>query len=473
MNKDLFHNLLCLPKNQEDYINMKNESINTHNPILPLEHHVPDCEAHVMPDGNLYLYGSYDDRDDVYCSEEYHVVSTPDMKHWTVHETSLRGKKIPWFNNPDAPKDPVIDWSHPTPFIQKLMANVSQDSMLEQFQKQENEEKPPLLFAPDCISKDGKYYLYFCMSDDSEGVAVSDSPTGPFQNPVQLPIGGIDPAIFIDDDGSAYLYWGQLFSHGVKLNPDMVSFDKEKIVDNLVTEEEHYFHEGSSMRKIGDTYYYVYANIEHGKPTSLGYSTSKSPLGPFTYQGVIIDNAPCDPASWNNHGSIECVNGQWYIFYHRCSRGKEQYRRLCIEPITILPDGTIPEVKMTSQGPGRPFGSGETIYGYQACEVSGKVYIDTDGEGSEYLSHIADGDRAVFRYAESENGFSKAVLNTLGKAEVKILLDGKTAGMIQIEEDGEHELTFSEMSEKEKQQELVLEFVNPSNFKVIGITLYD
>lgn len=109
--------------------------------------------------------------------------------------------------------------------------------MKEAFEKSEEKEKPPLLFAPDCIYRNRKYYLYFCMPDDSEGVAVSESPEGPFTNPVQLPCGGIDPAIFIDDDGQAYYYWGQLFSHGVKMNEDMVSFDPAGIVDDLVTEE--------------------------------------------------------------------------------------------------------------------------------------------------------------------------------------------------------------------------------------------
>ena len=125
------------------------------------------------------------------------------------------------------------------------------EDMKEKFEKEDQGSKPPLLFAPDCLPKDGKYYLYFCMPDDSEGVAVSEKPEGPFSKPVQLPCGGIDPAIFIDDDGQAYLYWGQLFSHGVRLNPDMVSFDPKTIVDDLVTEEKHFFHEGSSMRKIG------------------------------------------------------------------------------------------------------------------------------------------------------------------------------------------------------------------------------
>ena len=74
------------------------------------------------------------------------------------------------------------------------------------FEKEDEGEKAALLFAPDCIEKDGKYYLYFCMQDDSEGVAVSDRSEGPFSDPVQLPCGGIDPAVFIDDDGQAYYY---------------------------------------------------------------------------------------------------------------------------------------------------------------------------------------------------------------------------------------------------------------------------
>ena len=412
---------------------------NTHNPILPLEYHIPDSEGHVMPDGRLYIYGSFDDRGDIYCSEKYHVVSTADMKEWTLHDISFEGKDVPWFDDPDAPKYLGIDWSCPTPFIRKMLENMDMAGEKEKFESKEDEVRPPLLFAPDCIFRNGKYYLYFCMPDDSEGVAVSDSPEGPFVNPVQLPCGGIDPAVFMDDDGQAYFYWGQLFSHGVKMNTDMVSFDADTIIDDLVTEEEHFFHEGSSMRKIGDTYYYVYADMERGKPTSLGYATGKSPLGPFTYQGIIIDNDGCDPASWNNHGSIECVNGQWYVFYHRCSRGVQQYRRLCIEPITINADGTIDEVKMTSQGPGEPFGAGEIIYGYQACGLSGSVYIDTDGQGSEHLAHIAEGDRAVFRYVKSEPGFTNIVIEAEGTGEIEVLLDGNCVGNVRITENGKTE----------------------------------
>lgn len=443
---------------------------NTRNPILPLEYHVPDSEGHVMPDGKLYIYGSFDDREDVFCSDKYHVVSTPDMEHWTVHEVSLKGQQIPWFNNPDAPKYPGIDWSHPTPFIQKMLAQAAAngEDMKEAFEKAEEGEKPPLLFAPDCIYKDGKYYLYFCMPDDSEGVAVSDKPEGPFENLIQLPCGGIDPAIFIDDDNQAYYYWGQLFSHGVKLNSDMVSFDRDKIVDDLVTEEEHFFHEGSSMRKIGDIYYYVYANMERGKPTSLGYATSKSPLGPFTYQGIIVDNDGCDPASWNNHGSIECVNGQWYVFYHRCSRGVQQNRRLCIEPITILPDGTIPEVKMTSQGVGLPFAPREKIMGYQACGLTGTAYIQVDESYGEKLTNISTGDTAIFRYVHSESGWNHISFTCNGSGTIEVLMNGKKAGFAEIKAGV---CVESELVMESGEYELTLNFVESDGLEVLEFVL--
>lgn len=439
---------------------------NMRNPILPLKYHVPDGEAHVMPDDRLYIYGSYDDRDDVYCSSRYHVVSTPDMNHWTVHDTAFRGEMVPWFDDPDAPHYPGIDWSRPTPFIKKMLAERAGDK--EKFEAQAQEKKPPLLFAPDAAYKNGKYYLYFCMNDDSEGVAVSERPQGPFENPVQLPCGGIDPAIFIDDDGQAYYYWGQLYSHGVKMNPDMVSFDRERIVDDLVTEEEHFFHEGSSMRKIGDTYYYVYADMERGKPTALGYATGKSPLGPFIYRGIIIDNDGCDPQSWNNHGSIECFNGQWYVFYHRCSRGKQMYRRLCAEPITILPDGTIPEVKMTSQGAGQPFGPGERIMGYQACGLKGGVYIDADPDGSERLVNIGPGDEVIFRYIKSDSPIRELSACGAGNGTADILLNGRNAGTLKIA-DGQGQCR--ELNAPAGQYELALRFTDANGLCIRELIL--
>ncbi|MFV0441194.1 MAG: family 43 glycosylhydrolase [Lachnospirales bacterium] len=439
---------------------------NTRNPILPLDIHIPDSEAHVMPDGNLYIYGSFDERNDMYCSEKYHVISTADMKNWNISDVSFEGKDVPWFNNPDAPKYQGIDWSNPTPFIQKMLANMEHTEEKENFENFEDKERPPLLFAPDVAYRNGKYYLYFCMPDDSEGVAVSDSPNGPFTNPIQFPIGGIDPAIFIDDDGQAYYYWGQLFSHGVKMNEDMISFDSSQIVDNLVTEEEHFFHEGSSMRKIGDTYYLVYANIEYGKPTSLGYSTSKSPLGPFTYRGVIINNEECDPASWNNHGSIEYFNNQWYVFYHRCSRGVQQYRRLCIEPITINQDGSIDEVKMTSQGLGKPFTNSEIIYGYQACRLKGKAYIGLIDDKNEAVVNISNHDEITFRYIESENGFNNVLIKANGNAEIDLFLNNEFISKSNIENG---EIKTSKIKVDAGHYEVTLKVNNVKDFELLEI----
>ena len=446
------------------------EYLNTRNPVLPLEVHIPDSEAHVMPDGRLYLYGSFDNREDVYCSTEYHVVSTPDLRHWTVHDTALRGGDIPWFSDPDAPHYPGIDWTHPTPFIQKMLANASSsaEDPKRAFEAAAHAEKPPLLFAPDCLCRDGRYYLFFCMADDSEGVAVSASPAGPFADPVQLPCGGIDPAVFRDDDGKIYFYWGQLFSHGAELSPDMTSFVPGSIRDNLVTEEEHFFHEGSSMRKIGDTYYYVYADMERGKPTALGYSTGRTPFGPFTYRGIIIDNDGCDPHSWNNHGSIEQIGGQWYVFYHRCSRNSERHRRLCVEKIRILPDGSIPEVKMTSQGAGDPFGPGEEIMGYQACGLAGSCYIGPDDRCGEKLTGIADGDEAVFRYVKSDTGFASVTMTACGSGRIEILLNGKKAGETRIT-DGRQ--VSSVLSAPAGEYEVTLKFLQTRGLEVLKISM--
>lgn len=141
----------------------------------------------------------------------------------------------------------------------------------------------------------------------------------------------------------------------------MVSFDPEEIVDHLVTEEEHFFHEGSSMRKIGDTYYYVYTN-------------------------------------------------------------------LCIEPITINADGSIDEVQMTSQGIGAPFAPGDRIYGYQACELKGDLFIDVDDTYGEKLTHISQGDEAVFRYIKSEDGWTGITLTGAGSGKVKIMMRSREAG---------------------------------------------
>lgn len=382
------------------------------NPILPIQHFVPDAEAHVWEDGRMYIYGSYDISGDTsYCSHEYHVFSSEDLINWTDHGVS--------FNSNGETSE--VSWS-----------------------------KAPL-YAPDCIYKDGKYYLYFCLADNSEGVATSDVPYGPFKNAV--PVEGangdaIDPAIFIDDDGEAYYYWGQFNCRGARLNPDMCSIDTDTLCTNLINEPEHGFHEGPSMRKRNGIYYLVYTDLSRGRATCISYATSKSPLGPFKKGGVIIDNTGCDPETWNNHGSIAEFNGNWYIFYHRSSQASNFNRRACIEPIYFNEDGSIKEVEMTTKGVSAPLDASSKIDAYRACLLSGSVRTEavglseTNTEYSEHLSVIENGNWASYKYIDFKDGVStfEAEVGSLtygGFIEVRIdRADGPLIGSCEVSRTG-------------------------------------
>ncbi|WP_461172737.1 family 43 glycosylhydrolase [Arthrobacter sp. Z1-9] len=453
---------------------------NARNPVLPLDFHLPDCEAHVMPDGRLYLYGSYDNSEQRYCSNEYRVVSTPDMNTWTIHDVAFRAEDADWASSSTSEGKSFLDgassYDDLPAYAKKMIPPETMSVPFDQFAaevREHTKQRQPegtLLYAPDAIEKNGKYYLYMCLSDNTEGVAVADNPEGPFRHATQLPVTGIDPAVFIDDDGRAYYYWGQFSASAARLNPDMISLDTASTVKDLATEETHHFHEGSSVRKREHTYYFVFADTSRGKPTSLGYATSAFPLGPFTYRGVIIDNAGCDPGAWNIHGSIEDFNGQWYVFYHRNSRNVSSMRRLCIEPIEFADDGNIPEVKMTSQGAGAAFQPAEVIPAYAACGVTGGSYI-APFEGTEALFNSGPGS-ALFRYVENSQPLKTLRFRAQGSGELDLLIDGKfaatadlAAGQIQVTiPPGIHEVelvfrtdpgaTFVEMSfEKESTEE--------------------
>lgn len=135
------------------------------------------------------------------------------------------------------------------------------------------------------------------------------------------------------------------------------------------------------MTKRNGIYYLVYSDMSRkGMPTCIGYATSTSPMGPYTYRGVIVDNDGCDPTSWNNHGSIVEFNNQWYVFYHRTTNGVINSRKACIEPIFFNADGSIDEVEMTSQGAGKPLNAFSKIEAERSCLMFGNVRI-------EYLSY--------------------------------------------------------------------------------------
>lgn len=421
---------------------VRQQFLDCRNPVLPPSYYVSDPEAHVMPDGRVYIYGSSDESSEYYCSKNYRVLSSDNMVDWADHGLSFSGEQAPWAGKNKV--HPVVDWdfSNPTPTLFSILREYPVLNRLPEgltrgllklagkrvdIGKYANPAN--LLFAPDGIYKDGKYYLYFCLSDSSEGVAVSDRPEGPFRTLGQMPCAGIDPAVFQDDDGSCYYFWGQFRANGARLKVNMVGFEEDSLTERIVTEEEHGFHEGSSIRKRNGVYYFVYPCIyRNNKPTSLAYATSSHPLGPYQYRGIIVDNAACDPGSWNIHGSIEEVNGQWYVFYHRSSGNSRSLRRLCIEPITFNEDGTINEVKMTSQGAGRPFALEEIMEGWRACELSGQVYIQ-----DTHLVNVHPGDTVCFRYVAWQTPVTDVEIGASGSGELTILCDGAPIGSVKIQ----------------------------------------
>lgn len=235
-------------------------------------------------------------------------------------------------------------------------------------------------WAPDAAYKNGTYYLYFPAKDDQNvfriGVATSKRPEGPFK-PQDKPIEGsysIDPAVYIDDDGAAYMYFGGIWGGQLqrwesgsydpngslkdkkdpesdailpriaKLTDDMLQFAEPvksiEILDEngqlLKTKDlERRFFEAPWIHKYQGMYYLSYST---GDTHLLVYATSDNPYGPFTYKGIL--NAPVQ--GWTNHHSVVKVKGQWYLFYHDTQiSGKTHLRNVKVSPLKHLPDGTI------------------------------------------------------------------------------------------------------------------------------------
>jgi len=360
------------------------------NPISPPGVYIADPSARVWPDGKMYIYGSADEVPGTYCSKHYHVLASSDLLDWQLYENS--------FNTTS--EGDHLSYSNKT------------------------------LYAPDCMYRNGFYYLYYCLDGggDDEGVATSKSPVGPFKNGQAIKgAKGIDPTVFVDDDGQAYYYWGQFSAKGAKLNSDMLTIDQSGIVNGLVTEKEHFFHEGGYVIKRKGIYYFVYAHIgRQDRATCIGYATSRSPLGPFKYGGVIIDNAGSDPEAWNNHGSLVEFKGQWYVLYHRPTHAGVSMRKACIEPITFLPDGSIPEVPMTSQGAGKPLDAFSPIGAERACLLWGNVRIRLiEGQtDNEELACIRNGDRAAWKYIDYGANASRFKVRVRSQAGGKIDIAG-------------------------------------------------
>lgn len=377
-------------------INLLPVMMQAQNPICPEGTFFADPSARQFGDSTVYLYGSCDENADYWCSYRNDVLSSTDMHTWAVHSNVFASKG----------------------------------------KNDEVQGTDALLFASDCIQKESLYYLFFCTPDKSfsEGIAVAHSPVGPFRNGRKIRgCVGIDPTVLVDEDGSIYYYWGQNSLCGAKLNADLCSVDSVR--KDILTERQHFFHEGAQAFRRGDMYYLTYTSkVRKEKATCIAYSTASSPWGPFTYRGVIIDNAGCDPQNWNNHGSVANINGRWYVFYHRSTNGTKVFRKACVEPIQFDENGLIKEVEMTSNGASgflNPFKETEARL---VCKLSGNVRIITDAGGQERLSGIKDGDTAIFRYFAFDKCPGQVTLGVKpGQGgQVTVMIDGKPVGKITV-----------------------------------------
>jgi arabinoxylan arabinofuranohydrolase len=351
-------------------------AIYAQNPITPPGMSMADPSAHVWKDGKLYIYGSRDESPRYFCSHSEDVLVTEDFKYWTV--------------------------------VKDVFASAGSNDQVPYSDAK--------LFAPDCQYRKGTYYFYYCLADTSrnEGFATSPSPSGPFMNGTDINlhgIGGIDPCVFVDDDGQAYYIWGQFNAKVAKLKPDMMEIDSSSIHDSVVTEKEHFFHEGGYMVKRKGIYYFIYSHMGRaGMPTCIGYSMAKSPFGPFKYGGVIIDNNHCDPHTWNDHGCLVEFHNQWFVFYHRSTANSVSMRKTCVEPITFRADGTIPEVEMTTQGTSGPLPATDKLEAERACLLYGNVYIGPIAADNEALMGIHPDDRVSYKYLDFGDGVDSVTI---------------------------------------------------------------
>ncbi|GGK78367.1 family 43 glycosylhydrolase [Streptomyces flaveus] len=210
-------------------------------------------------------------------------------------------------------------------------------------------------WAPTMEEKNGKYYFYYS-ADANIGVAVSDSPTGPFKEPLGKPLIAagaytgqmIDPAVFTDDDGQSYLYWGNGRAYVVPLNDDMVSFDASKVT-NITPSG---YNEGTFVIKRKGTYYFMWSeNDTRDENYRVAYATGSSPTGPWTKQGVILEKDLSLGIKGPGHHSVVKVpnSDDWYIAYHRFAipGGDGTHRETTVDKLEFDSDGLIKKVVPT------------------------------------------------------------------------------------------------------------------------------
>jgi hypothetical protein len=382
------------------------------NPLIT-DQYTADPTARVFGD-RVYVYPSHDiphapgkGRSGWFVMEDYHVFSSANLTDWTDHGVIVKQNEVPWI-------------------------------------KPESYS----MWAPDCFYRNGKYYFYFPSTPaDSTiargftvGVAISDKPTGPFV-PQPQPIknvSGIDPNVMIDKDGQAYLYWSQGHIYGAKLKENMLELASEPVIlQDLPTKG---LKEGPYVFERNGIYYMTYPHVDP-KTERLEYATSNSPLGPFTFKGVIMD--ALESGCWTNHHSIVNFKNQWYLFYHDkdLSPNFDKNRSIRADSLSFNSDGTIQKVVPTLRGVGlSAAGKNIQVDRYSSAGEGVSVsFLDTAARMKGWKATLP-GKGAWIRYNAVDFGktkFSKVVVRALSAAGSSIelradRLDGPLLGTVDI-----------------------------------------
>lgn len=451
------------------------------NPFLPIDEYIPDSEPHVFGD-RAYIYGSHDkENGEFFCMLDYVTYS--------------------------APIDDLTDWRY-----EGVIYKASQDPLYPSYK---------YMFAPDVVKgNDNRYYLYYSLANSYPdcsyimSVATCDTPNGKFEflGHVKYPDGRLltdyvifDPGL-INDDGVIRLYYGMWYdfdenpnisrAESIKRQAEMFRKSRDEIEgteggvmgavmvelnDDMVTVktkpkrilpskfkgtsfEGHEFFEASSIRKINGLYYFIYSPFNNH---NLAYATSKYPDRDFTFGGNIISNGDVGfngrldkdrlNRTGNNHGSIENINGEWYIFYHRHTTKAELSRQACAEKIKILPNGAIPQVEMTSCGlNGAPLKAVGTYPAIICCNLTnGKMphFSCTDirlphiicKNNERIISEISDNTKIGYKYFDFSG--NTRVFVTYRDGEIKP--QGKLFLKIGLDSDA---ICVSELTNSEKWQ---------------------
>ncbi len=464
------------------------------NPYLPSYEYIPDGEPYVFGD-RIYIFGSHDRFNGYgYCQNDYVCWSAPvtDLADWRYEGVTYPRNTEPLGNDGDM-----------------------------------------YLFAPDVTrGPDGRYYMYYVMDMLSVvSVAVCDTPAGEykFYGHVHYEDGTLlgeaegdepqfDPGVLTEGD-ITYMYTGFCLprekgrkgSMVTVLGPDMLTVVQppRTVVPSKQCEEGtgfegHAFFEASSIRKVNGKYYFIYSStLSH----ELCYAIADSPFGPFEYKGTIISNCdlfidsykPADRPMYyggNNHGSIVEINGEWYIFYHRHTNGTNYSRQGCLEKITFLEDGTIPQVEMTScGGNGGPLEGRGYYPSYIACNLFCRDYALTVGgpgmwmdcrfpkitqdqpdgvPGDGYISNMLEGAVAGFKYFDCQGVTAVAVRSrgdAIGRFHVKTAWDGPVLGTIEVGRNNEWKTYQAEMTIPDGVQALYFEYEGTGRMSLAGFEL--